>query len=402
MAKQYPFSMWVYNPLCEFPPEELEVWKECGMTTPMTPKVYYGKDDPKILIPYLDKAHELGMQLIINYEDFSYGFIDRVGDEEYERRLREVYEPLKGHPALYGFYAGDEPNSRRSFDQTRRCYAIHKKVAPELQPYVNLIGGMGQKDGKELLDMTLEEWFRDLKSLGVDFVSQDAYLPLIDDVTVTEYFKEMKNVIEAADKAGVDVWSNMLCSGHDAFRAPSENDVIWQVGVGAALGCRGGIWFRFYDRDIGYDYFGSPIDEFGNKTNCYYAILRAQRRFAFNYGEIMMSLKRKSTYMTGYKKRGVYPELHDNVHDLVKISGYEDGVISFFQDEEGNDYFAIANASMEFRASWEITFDPDKCVVKEVSQNGRHERLLNDADECAGESPSFYVGQFRLYRIYRK
>ncbi|MBR4933480.1 MAG: hypothetical protein IKZ03_03385, partial [Clostridia bacterium] len=119
MATKYPFSMWVYNPICEFPPEELEVWKESGMTIPMTPKVYYGKDDPKILIPYLDKAEELGMQLIINYEDFSYGCIDEVGDEEYERRLREVYEPLKGHPALYGFYAGDEPNDRKSFDQTR-------------------------------------------------------------------------------------------------------------------------------------------------------------------------------------------------------------------------------------------------------------------------------------------
>ena len=80
MTNQYPFSMWVYNPLSEFPPEELEVWKECGMTTPMTPKVYYGKNDPLELIPYLDKAHELGMQLIINYEDFSYGCIDMVGD----------------------------------------------------------------------------------------------------------------------------------------------------------------------------------------------------------------------------------------------------------------------------------------------------------------------------------
>lgn len=401
MNRQYPFSMWVYNPLSDFPPEELEVWKECGMTTPMTPKVYYGKNDPRELIPYLNKAHELGMQLIINYEDFSYGFIDRVGDEEYERRLREVYEPLKGHPALYGFYAGDEPNDRRSFDQTRRCYAIHKKVAPELKPYVNLIGGMGYKKEDELLDMTLEEWFRDLRELGVEFVSQDAYLPMINDGTVTEYFKEMRRVIEAGEKAGVDVWTNMLCSGHDAFRAPSENDVIWQVNVGAALGFRGGIWFRFYDRDIGYDYFGSPIDEFGNKTNCYYAILRAQRRFAFNYGEIMMRLKRKSTYMTGYKKRDAYPELNDNVHDLVKISGYEDGVISFFEDENGEEYFAIANASMEFRASWGITFDPEKCNVLEVSQNGRHERELG-SEECAGSEPSFHIGQFRLYHICKK
>ena len=137
--------MWVYNPLSDFPPEELESWKECGMTAPLAPKTYYGKDDPKSLIPYLDKAQELGMQLIINYEDFAYQNIDRIGDELYEERFREMYEPLKGHPALFGFFAGDEPNSRRSFDQTRRCLMIQKKVAPELRPYINLIGGMSDK-----------------------------------------------------------------------------------------------------------------------------------------------------------------------------------------------------------------------------------------------------------------
>ena len=401
MTTKYPFSMWVYNPLSDFPPEELESWKECGMTAPLAPKTYYGKDDPKSLIPYLDKAQELGMQLIINYEDFAYQNIDRIGDELYEERFREMYEPLKGHPALFGFFAGDEPNSRRSFDQTRRCLMIQKKVAPELRPYINLIGGMSDKKEDQLLDMDLEEWFRDLKSIGIDFVSQDAYLPLIDDRTVTDHFREMKKIIEAAEKAGVDVWINMLCSGHDAFRAPSETDVIWQVNVGAAIGCRGGIWFRFYDREIGYDYFGSPVDEFGNKTNCYYAILRAQRRFNNQYGELMMKLKRKSTYATGYQKRGIYPELNDEAHDLVKVSGYEDGIVSFFEDAEGSEYIAIVNASMQFRATWVIDYDPEKCVVKEVSANGRHERTLG-GPECAGTENCFHTGQFRLFHIIRK
>jgi hypothetical protein len=400
MSAKYPFSMWVYNPLSDFPPEELESWAECGMTAPLAPKTYYGKDDPKTLIPYLDKAEELGMQLIVNYEDFAYQNIDRIGDDAYEAKFREVYEVLKGHPALYGFYAGDEPNCRRDFDQTRRCIAIQNKVAPELKSYVNLISGMANKDRDELLDMTLEEWFCEMKSVGCEFVSQDAYEPMINDHTVTDYFRDMKKIIEAAEKAGVDIWTNMLCSGHDAFRAPSESDVIWQLNVGAALGCRGGIWFRFYDRKMGFDYFGSPVDEFGNKTNCYYAILRAQRRFNNHYGELLMKLKRKSTYMTGYKKRGVYPELHENVHDIVKISGYEEGVISFFEDENGNEYFAIANASLEFRASWDISFDSDKGYVLEVSDNGRHERVIG-GPECAGSNTTFYVGQFRLFRIHR-
>ena len=405
MANKFPFSMWVYNPLSDFTPDELEIWKEAGMTTPLAPKTYYGKDDPRILIPYLDRAHELGMQLIVNYEDFSYGCIDEVGDEEYERRLREVYEPLKGHPALYGFYSGDEPSSRKDFDQTERCYAIHKKVAPELKPYVNLVGGMSDKGEKELGGLTLEEWFKSIKKLGIDFASQDAYECMINDTGVTNYLKEMRGVVEAAEKAGVDIWTNMLCSGHDAFRSPSESDVIWQINVAAAIGCRGGIWFRFYDREIGYDYYGSPIDEFGNKTDVYYSILRAQRRFNTQYGELLMSLKRKSTYMTGYKKRDVYPELHDNVHDLVTVKGYEDGIISFFEDEDGKEYLVITNASIEFRASWDVLFDPSKCNVVEVSFNGKAERPLTEDDgdgDIVCTNQPYYIGQMRGFRIDRK
>ena len=115
-----------------------------------------------------------------------------------------------------------------------------------------------------------------------------------------------------------------------------------------------------------------------------------------------MKLKRKSTYWTGYKKRNVYPELNDDAHDLVKIDGYEEGVISFFEDADGNEYFAIVNASMGFRASWKINYDPEKCTVVEVSENGKHERGIGDVNECAGPEPCFYIGQLRLYRIYRK
>lgn len=385
--------------MSDFTPNELELWAECGMTTPLAPKTYYGKDDSKKLIPYLDKAEELGMQLIVNYEDFSYGQIDVVGDEEYERRFREVYEPLKGHPALYGFYSGDEPDSRKDFEQIRRCYAIHKKVAPELKPYINLISYMSCMPSEKLLDMTLEEWFRSIKELGVDFVSQDAYTCMVNDASITTYLKEIKGVVDAAEKAGVDVWSNMLCSGHYVYRAPSESDVIWQINVAAAIGCRGGIWFRFYDRDIGFEYYGSPIDEFGNKTSTYYSILRAQRRFNTHYGELMMNLKRKSTYMTGYKKRDVYPELNSDVHDLVKISGYEDGVISFFEDKDGKEYFCIVNASIEFISSWRIEFDPAKCNVVELYFNGKSEEsLIHDL----GDDILFYVGQLRMFRIDRK
>ena len=57
MSKKYVFSMWVYHHILEFTPDEMEIWKECGMNVPCSPVIQYGKDDPALLIPWLDKAN---------------------------------------------------------------------------------------------------------------------------------------------------------------------------------------------------------------------------------------------------------------------------------------------------------------------------------------------------------
>ena len=393
---KYPFSTWIYNPLSDFTPDVLEVWAHAGMNVPMTPKMYYGKDDPTSLIPWLDKAEALGMQLIINYEDVSYGDYIRIGAEEYERRLSEIYNVLKGHPALYGFYVGDEPDSAEELEATVQCYKINRKVAPELNAYTNLIGTMPRKGPEFFGGRTLTEWFKYFKEeTGVQILSQDLYNPLINDISVGWHFEEVKTMVEAAEAAGVELWANMLCSGHDAFRAPSELDIRWQINVNAAVGCRGGIWFRMYDRALGNEYHGSPIDEYGNKTEAYYGMCRSQRRFTDHYGELLMSLKRQSTYMTG-KDRGVYPMLTDDAHDLVKIDGYEEGVVSFYTAEDGKEYICMVNASMQFLATWKFEFDSEKCSVNEVLFNGTVTRPMENLGQV------LYAGQMRMYRIDRK
>ncbi|MBQ5520561.1 MAG: hypothetical protein IIT91_00510, partial [Aeriscardovia sp.] len=78
----------------------------------------------------------------------------------------------------------------------------------------------------------------------------------------------------------------------------------------------GTVWFRFYDRTIAIDAINSPIDEFGNKTEQYYAIFRTQRRFLNNYAQLP-SMKRESTFTVG-KDRGVYPVFGDGDHDVIR------------------------------------------------------------------------------------
>ncbi len=402
MTKTFPFSIWVYNPVSDFTPDEVNVWANCGLNIPMGPQMAYGQNDPRELIPFLDRAQELGIKLIANFHGVTFGDVRHAGEEEVERRLSELYEPLKGHPALYGFFGGDEPSGKENIAAAEATFRIHKKVAPELSPYINLIGGMAHKGIEELGGKTLEEWFQSVADSGVTYVSQDLYGPMINEDTTTGHFGEMKKVVEAAEKAGVDVWTNMLSSGHYAYRVPTAAEVLWQITTAVACGCRGAIWFRFYDRLIGHEYYGSPIDEYGNKTENYYNILRAQRRFTDHYGEIIMKLKRKATFLRGTDRKS-YPMFETGCHELIDIKCYEDTVISFFEDEEGREYLCLVNAYRDMHATLKIIFDPEKCSLTELLLNGKIEnkiRPVRPDDEWGGES--FYPGQLRLFRIDKK
>ncbi len=402
MAKTFPFSMWLYNPPSDFTPDEVNVWANCGLNIPMAPQMAYGKNDPRELIPFLDRAEELGIKLIANFYGVTFGDVRHAGEEEVERRLRELYEPLKGHPALYGFFGGDEPSGKENIAAAEATFRIHKKVAPELSPFINLIGGMADKSGEELGGKTLDEWFKSIADAGITYVSQDLYGPMINEDTTTTHFGEMKKVVEAAEKVGVDVWTNMLSSGHYAYRVPTAAEVLWQITTAVACGCRGAIWFRFYDRLIGHEYYGSPIDEYGNKTENYYNILRAQKRFTDHYGEIIMKLRRKSTFFRGTDRK-YYPMFETGCHDLINIKCYEDAIISFFEDEEGREYMCIVNAYRDMHATIKISFDPEKCALKELLLNGKLENNISPVkpdDEWGGAS--FYPGQLRLFRIDRK
>lgn len=398
MAEKYPFSMWVYNTASDFTPDELEVWKECGMTIPMTPSISCDEDGKRTLKAFLDRASELGLKMIVNCGELSLGVLKHIGAEAFERRLRDFYEPFAGHPALYGFCIGDEPSSKEDLAIAAECYAIYSRVAPELKQHLNLCGDMPKITGDTLGGRTLEEWFAYLvNECGASFASLDLYGSTINETTLKCDIESIKTVVGAAERAGIDIWANTLSSAHYAYRKPNYHELLWQITVPAACGCRGNMWFRFYDRKMGNEYFGSPIDEYGNKTDTYYDMLRAQRRFADHYGELLLRLKRKSTYLLGDNITDVYPRFENGDHELVSVSAkWDDILVSFFEDADGNEYICAVNAMQKIHGSVNIDYDTEHCTVYEVLCNGESE------SEFEPGGASLYAGQMRMFRIEKK
>ena len=116
----------------------------------------------------------------------------------------------------------------------------------------------------------------------------------------------------------------------------------------------------------------------------------------------MMTLKRKSTYHI-CKDFGVYPVFDKNTYDSLDIKTFENSLISFFEDENGNEYFALATLIKEYYSAYKITYDESKYTLTELIMNGKTEIPYKSDDPDAEDCTFFlYPGQMRLFRIDKK
>ncbi|MBR3415961.1 MAG: hypothetical protein IKH09_04635 [Clostridia bacterium] len=407
MADKFAFSMWVYNDIREFTPDEMKIWRDCGMNIPLAPKTYIGRDDPSVLLPWLDRAREYGIRLIANYEGISYSDYKKLGREGYIAKVRPLIDALSSHPALYGFYVGDEPSCREDLEASADVIGIHKQLAPHLTPFLNYTGSMTGFSDADRGGRTLDEWMKYVKErTGTEMICFDVYDQQINDGGgKTMFFDAVKKMVDAGKACETDVWGCLISTGGHVYREPTEVDMKWQIHMAAALGLRGVLWFKFYDRDFANDGYGSPIDEFGNPTQAFYGIYRTQRRFMNHYGEFIMKMKHKKTYSVKLD-RGVFPIFKPGDHDLIKeINADDETIVSFFDGDDGYEYMCVCNSEYRHYGSVKYTIDPSKCALYNVRGNGKDVGVLCDDVNPEGATvleSVMHAAGFQMIRIVRK
>lgn len=413
MRKSFPFTSWVYRDITVYPPTELDGQVECGLSIPMTPPVnHHNPEHVECLIRYLDRAKELGVQMILHISTFTNSVLLELSEDEYCRQLKEFYEvTLNSHPAVYGFFVGDEPDSLTMINCTKRSIILMKQTLPNLIPYINMQGASGSYPDSYFGGMSHVDWLKSIiNEVGYFMISYDMYGQLVNDGGgTTDYFCESKKVMDICEEAGIQPWACLICSAHMVFHKPDEYDIMWQITTAAAMGFAGINWFRFYDSPAVPNYHGSPVDQFGNKTTHYYDMLRCNRGFGEQFGEIFPYLKRKATYFTGEDRdRQSYARFDETCHDIIAEvrSSFEESLISFFEHEEtGEEYFCVINCSRKFYNHYEIRTKSDEYDVYMVFQNGLREgkrRLLKDKDDSFQSEDFLYPGQMALYKIKKK
>ena len=401
MNDKFVFTMWTYNHISEFTPGELDVWVDLGMTIPMLPATVIGRDDPSVLIPWLDHAEELGVRVIVNYHGMGYDEYEKLGEDGYRAKIRPLYDALGSHPAVHGFCLGDEP-SPEYIPAALGAIKVNRELAPHLTPFLNYSGNTVSYKNEAFGGRDLSGWMKYVKdTTGTTEICFDEYGQTINDGGgKTGYFDTVSKMVEAGKAADrSDVWGCLLSSGHLVFSPPKEVDYRWQISTAAALGLRGIQWFRLYDRVAAIDYYGSPIDEFGAKTEAYYAMRRCQRRFSNHYGEIFMRLRHKKNYQVN-SSRGVFPEFTQGCHEAIdKIEANDETLIGFFDGDDGFEYVAVVDCETRFYGAIRFFFDSDKYDLYEVNMNGAVETPVRGKN---GEEINVIPASLHLFKIVRK
>ena len=360
--KTFPLGFWNYATMEQIGAHPVKDWVECGMNLCLSPRLRPGRDDVKEIVALLDECLEKGVQLIIDDPRCCWTGAS-TDPEAYRKNFVEMLDQFGRHPAVWGYYVGDEPRADQMADAIA-AIQIQTEIIPEKTPFINL---NPYWDGNEVVldGMDFDDWIDDfVRRTGLRQLSYDHYAqmnpPDAIDSGVHEYFKNLNYYMAAAKRNGIPLWVTNLTTGHFRYRCPSEDDLRWQLNTTVASGAKCVWWFFFYLRLRRINYRNAPLNEHAERTDTYTWLSELQRSFQHQYGTLFAQLEHDETYHCG-RTYGGYPLLEYKRHPLIwRVTCDQNlpAIVSFFHMEDGTKYMALVNNSLTDCGYFHCYFSP--------------------------------------------
>ena len=386
-------TYWYGPPVSDMTPERYQEIAACGFTIAAPP-------------------HDLSLEINRRHLDLCYqaGITGLVGDRRllrerdappletqpgWEQEVIRAVEDYRDHPALYGYYIGDEPHRRDFADQARVCRLIQQHD-PRHIPYINLypnyaaphlpgsaLDQLGTASYEEHVAAFLQE-------VQPPLLSYDHYA-LFDDGSVRpEYFANLETIRRQALAAQVPFWQIILLTPHFRYRDPDEADLRWQAYTTLAYGGRGLSYFTYWTPDHA-NFRNAIIDPFGERTP-HYAMVRRLNRELHALGPTLLSLSsRRVLHLPGDA---------GNLHGVVRGADGGSFVMGEFAGPDGTDYLLIVNNDRAHAAQARVEM-ATAAEVREVNRVTGALSPLREEGEPDGRSVRVWLapGDGRLFRL---
>jgi len=319
----------------------------------------------------------------------------RSRDRTFASNLDSVVADYGSHPALWGYFLTDEPNS----SQFRQLGAVNQyllKKDPKHIPYINLFPTYASKEqlGNPTYETHVDHYCRVVRP---KLISYDHYA-LMEKGERPDYFENMEIVRRQGIKHKTPFNYILLSLPHGPYRDPSDADLRWQVNTALAYGARGIMYFTYETPppDENWKWHDGIIDESGKPNRKYYEVKKINAEVK-KLAPTLMRLNSVAVYHTTPLPRGTraLPE-----NGLIRNVEGGQFVIGQFNSDKGQRYAMFVNRSLTTAANARISFS-QKVRLWEVSRSTGRERGINASDDGEGSlwRVKFAPGEARLVQI---
>ena len=263
-TEKFMISFWNYTPVELITAAAADMWNDLGITVGMFPR--YGAEDKEKVLAVLDRAQGHGIKVILCDYRTIWHVLTKEGEKKYRELFSQALKDFGSHPAVFGFYCGDEPDAPDAADAFKSV-RIQNEMAPHLCAYLNLLpwfDWIGERMGTDNLANYLDRYAKEGKPtlLGYDCYTQ-MFTGDRQEQGVNDYFFNLNEYRKALKRHNIPFINTVLSIGHYDYRCPSKDDMLWQLTTSAACGATGVSWFFVHLRGILHDYRNAPINQLG-------------------------------------------------------------------------------------------------------------------------------------------
>lgn len=151
--------------------------------------------------------------------------------------MDEIADKYKHHPAIWGDYPVDEPNSK-DFDHIGMVLNHYSKLLPGKLPFINLHPYYEDVRCTQWLGNPYREYLQlYLDKIQNDYIAFDIY-PFSHELYVTTYLYGMDIIADACRRSGRDMWVIIQSGAWKPENIFKEYQIRWQCAVALAYGAR--------------------------------------------------------------------------------------------------------------------------------------------------------------------
>jgi len=362
-AAGYPdfiISYWAGPPAAETTLERYREIADCGFNVAMPPAEWVS--GRKINLKILDACKVVGLKALI--QDNRMPIQNKrvtANSPAFEKALDAIVADYSGHPALAGYYIGDEPPAGL-FPALAKVNRYLLKKDPRHLPFMNLYPNyagprrLGTGSYREHVSQFI-------KTVKPKLVSWDHYLQMAGDESL--YFKNLEIVRQQCQKAKLPFIQVILSLPHRNYRNPNEADLRWQVYTSLAYGARGVMYFTYWTMPKWRRVRGPAIIGTDGKRDAKYELVRRLNHRLKAIGPTLTQIESTGVYATAPLPPGTR-----GLAAGAPVKQAEGGpmLIGCFRGRKKETYILVVNRSFKDKIVAKLTMVDKVVSAREISQ----------------------------------